>query len=238
MKNIKKFDDFINEGKVSQFFLKHIFNSIEKIARIVKRIKGTYIPLKCKDKKLEKQLDNAIIAILDHTIFDMLKFKLSKKFQDEAMSTNLSQLIKKRSGTDLYELGDFVKNSLVEDNFIFSNNAEIKAKQLEKLKNASDGIEKFIAFIKKIDDEILDDQEFRQTLKDLTVMFAEIDPRRIRGSQEEEKERVLGAFDRIKDRLDDSQRPKELDAILDKISKYGMASLTDKEQSDLDKWSK
>ena len=65
------------------------------------------------------------------------------------------KLIKKRSGTDLYELGDFVKNSLIEDNFIFSNNAEIKVKQLEKLKNASEGIEKFIAFIKKIDDEIL-----------------------------------------------------------------------------------
>lgn len=237
MKNIRKFDEFINEGKISQFFLKFILNGIEKLARVVKRIKGTYIPLKCKDKNLEKKLDNAIITVLDHAIFDLIKFRVSKKFQSEVMSSNLSTLIKKKTGTDIYLVADFIKDSLVEKNFIFSTNEETRVKQLEKLKGTLKSISEFIAFIKKIDDEALDEQEFRQTLKDLTSMFEEIDPRRIRGTREEETDKVLGTFDKIKDRLDDSQRPKELDDILDKISKYGIKSLTDKEKSDLDKWS-
>lgn len=235
MKNIKKFDDFINEGKISQFFLYHIIGGIEKLSKIVKRIKGSYIPLEWKNKNLGKEINKAIVKILDHAIFDAIKMKISKKFKDDAMNSSLTSLIKKKTGTDIYQLADFVKDKLVEDNFIL--NDSIKEQQLKKLKSASEGISNFIAFIKKIDDEILDEQEFRQTLKDLTVMFEDIDPRRIKNRQDD-TDKVLDTFDRIIDKLDDSQRPKELDDILDKISKYGISSLTDKEKIDLDKWSK
>ena len=58
MSRIKKYEDFLNEGKITQFVLKTLLNTSGYIQSIIKRIKGTYIPFTFKDKKVENDFEN------------------------------------------------------------------------------------------------------------------------------------------------------------------------------------
>jgi hypothetical protein len=87
----------------------------------------------------------------------------------------------------------------------------------------------------KLNDEIEDDRQFMKDLKDLGELFKGLYPRTMHLG---DKDDTLAAFDKVGSKLDDIQEPKELDDILDKISKFGMSSLTEKEKDDLEKLSK
>ena len=103
------------------------------------------------------------------------------------------------------------------------------------LQQAINTTKKMISFIKRIDDEIEDDRQFSKDLADLGELFKGLDPRTMHLRDEEE---TLANFDKVGSKLDDMQEPKELDYILDKISKFGMSSLTSQEKADLEKLSK
>jgi len=72
-------------------------------------------------------------------------------------------------------------------------------------------------------------------LDKLKIENIKIHPGRMHLRNEED---TLNAFDKVGSKLDDMTSPKELDDILDKISKYGMSSLTSQEKADLEKLSK
>jgi hypothetical protein len=88
-----------------------------------------------------------------------------------------------------------------------------------------------------VDDSVFEHQKFLNELKELTEIMKELDPRNPKIFNRS-KEETLSHFDKALSHLDDMQAPKELDDILDKISKYGMDSLTPKEKEDLNTWSK
>jgi len=233
MSRIKKYDDFLNEGKITQFVLKALLNTSGFIQSIIKRIKGTYIPFTFKDKKLENDFENKMFELFDYSVFDTIKYHFTKNQKEMANKTSLSDLIKSRTGVDVYQLSDSILDLLKIENIKFAEGKEEEANKV--LQNAIDTTKKMISFIKKIDDEIEDDRQFMKDLKDLGELFKGLDPRT---SNLRDKDDTLAAFDKVGSKLDDMQEPKELDNILDKISKFGMSSLTEKEKADLEKLSK
>jgi hypothetical protein len=233
MSRIKKYDDFLNEGKITQFVLKALLNTSGFIQSIIKRIKGTYIPFTFKDKKVENDFENKMFELFDYSVFDTIKYHFTKNQKEMANKTSLSDLIKSRTGVDVYQLSDSILDLLKIENIKVAEGKEEEANKV--LKNAIDTTKKMISFIKKIDDEIEDDRQFMKDLKDLGELFKGLDPRT---SNLRDKEDSLEAFGKVGSKLDDMQEPKELDDILDKISKFGMSSLTEKEKDDLEKLSK
>jgi hypothetical protein len=233
MSRIKKYDDFLNEGKITQFVLKTLLNTSGFIQSIIKRIKGTYIPFTFKDKKLENDFENKMFELFDYSVFDTIKYHFTKNQKEMANKTSLSDLIKSRTGVDVYQLSDSILDLLKIENIKVAEGKEEEANKV--LQNAIDTTKKMISFIKKIDDEIEDDRQFTKDLKDLGELFKGLDPRT---SNLRDKDDTLAAFDKVGSKLDNMQEPKELDNILDKISKFGMSSLTEKEKDDLEKLSK
>ena len=233
MKKIKNYENFINEGKISQFITRNVFNSIGYIKSIIKRLKGNYNPLIFKDKNMEKEFDIKLFELFDYAIFDTIKYSFNKKQKLEADKTSLSNLIKTRTGTDVYKVTDSLLDMLKIENIKIPENKEKET--AEVVKKAVDTVKSIISFIKKIDDEIIDNRKFMNELKDLGKLFKDLDPRT---SNLRDKDNTLKAFDKVKDKLDDMQEPKELDDILDKIGKFGMSSLTSQEKIDLEKLSK
>jgi hypothetical protein len=233
MKKIKKYEDFLNEGKISQFVFKVLLNTSGYIQSIIKRIKGTYIPFTFKDKKVENDFENKMFELFDYSVFDTIKYHFTKNQKEMANKTSLSDLIKSRTGTDVYQLSDSILDLLKIENIKVPEGKEEETNKV--LQNAIDTTKKMTSFIKKIDDEIEDDRQFMKDLKDLGELFKGLDPRT---SNLRDKDDTLAAFDKVGSKLDDMQEPKELDDILDKISKFGMSSLTEKEKDDLEKLSK
>lgn len=233
MNRIKKYEDFLNEGKISQFVFKALTNTSGYIKSVIKRIKGTYTPFDFKDKKMEKDFENKMFELFDYSVFDTIKYHFSKKQKDAADKTSLSDLIKTRTSTDVYQLSDSILDLLKIENIKIP---EGKEEEIDKtLKQAIDTTKRMISLIKKIDDEIEDDKQFMKDLKDLGELFKGLDPRT---RHLRDKEDSLEAFDKVGSKLDDMEEPKDLDYILDKISKFGMSSLTSKEKDDLEKLSK
>lgn len=230
---IKKYDDFINEGKISQFVIKALLTTSAIVQKTIKKIKGGYTPLEFKDKKIEKDVTNKIIELFDYATFDTLKYHFSKKQKAAAYNTSLSDLIKTRTGVDVYQLSDYILDKLKIENIKIQVGKEEEINQ--KLQTAIDTVKKMTALIKRIDDEIEDDKQFMRDLSELGELFKGLDPRTMHLRDEED---TLDAFDKVGSKLDDMTSPKELDDILDKISKYGMTSLTAKEKEDLEKLSK
>lgn len=230
---IKKYDDFINEGKISQFVIKALLTTSAIVQKTIKKIKGGYTPLEFKDKKIEKDVTNKIIELFDYATFDTLKYHFSKKQKAAADNTSLSDLIKTRTGVDVYQLSDYILDKLKIENIKIQVGKEEEINQ--KLQTAIDTVKKMTALIKRIDDEIEDDKQFMRDLSELGELFKGLDPRTMHLRDEED---TLDAFDKVGSKLDDMTSPKELDDILDKISKYGMTSLTAKEKEDLEKLSK
>ena len=233
MSRIKKYEDFLNEGKITQFLLKTLLNTSGYIQSIIKRIKGTYTPFTFKDKKVENDFENKMFELFDYSVFDTIKYHFTKNQKEMANKTSLSDLIKSRTGVDVYQLSDSILGLLKIENIKVVEGKEEEANKV--LQNAIDTTKKMISFIKKIDDEIEDDRQFMKDLKDLGELFKGLDPRT---SNLRDKDDTLSAFDKVGSKLDDMQEPKELDDILDKISKFGMSSLTEKEKDDLEKLSK
>jgi len=230
---IKKYDDFINEGKISQFVIKALLTTSAIVQKTIKKIKGGYTPLEFKDKKIEKDVTNKIIELFDYATFDTLKYHFSKKQKAAADNTSLSDLIKTRTGVDVYQLSDYILDKLKIENIKIPVGKEEEMNQ--RLQTAIDTVKKMTALIKRIDDEIEDDKKFMRDLSELGELFKGLDPRTMHLRDEED---TLDAFDKVGSKLDDMTSPKELDDILDKISKYGMTSLTAKEKEDLEKLSK
>lgn len=230
---IKKYDDFINEGKISQFIIKALLTTNAIVQKTIKKIKGGYTPLEFKDKKIEKDVTNKIIELFDYATFDTLKYHFSKKQKAAADNTSLSDLIKTRTGVDVYQLSDYILDKLKIENIKIQVGKEEEMNQ--RLQTAIDTVKKMTALIKRIDDEIEDDKQFMRDLSELGELFKGLDPRTMHLRDEED---TLDAFDKVGSKLDDMTSPKELDDILDKISKYGMTSLTAKEKEDLEKLSK
>ena len=230
---IKKYDDFINEGKISQFVIKALLTTSAIVQKTIKKIKGGYTPFEFKDKKIEKDVTNKIIELFDYVTFDTLKYHFSKKQKAAADNTSLSDLIKTRTGVDVYQLSDDILDKLKIENIKIQVGKEEEMNKV--LQTSIDTVKKITALIKKIDDEIEDDRQFMRDLSELGELFKGLDPGRMHLRNEED---TLNAFDKVGSKLDDMTSPKELDDILDKISKYGMSSLTSQEKADLEKLSK
>ena len=233
MNRIKKYEDFLNEGKISQFVFKALANTSGYIKSVIKRIKGTYTPFSFKDKKMEKDFENKLFELFDYSVFDSVKYHFNKKQKQAADKTSLSDLIKTRTGIDVYQLSDSILDLLKIENIKVPEGKEEETNKT--LQKAIDTTKKMTSFVKKIDDEIEDDKQFRKDLAELGELFKGLDPRTM---HLRDKDDSLEAFDKVGSKLDDMQEPKELDYILDKISKFGMSSLTSKEKDDLEKLSK
>ena len=233
MSRIKKYDDFLNEGKITQLVFKVLLTTSSYIQSIIKRMKGNYTPFEFKDKKMEKLFMNKTIELFDYSVFDSVKYHFTKKQKEAANKTSLSDLIKTRTGIDVYQLADSILDLLKIENIKIPEGKEEETNEL--LKGSIELIKKMNSFIKKIDDEIEDDRQFSRDLAELGELFKGLDPRTM---HLRDKEDSLEAFGKVGSKLDDMQEPKELDYILDKISKFGMSSLTGKEKADLEKLSK
>ena len=235
MKYIKRFDE-INEGKLTQFALKTIISSINGLQKVVKMIKGTYVPIKMKDKTLEKKTYNDLFQILDYAIFDTIKYYFSKKYKQEANRTSRTALMKKRCDVDVYDKIDSILSTFSHDNIEFSSDASLKAKQEVELEKTIDTVKKFKGLFKNIDDNIAETAEFINGIKDI---MKDLDPRNP-DNLSRDKEDTLDVFDRGLKKLDKMQNPdiKDINDLLDKVSKYGIDSLTSREKSDLEKHSK
>lgn len=237
MKHITTYNEFINEGKVSQFILKRIFEFSGLLSILAQKLKRTYIPFKFKDKKLESKVQDDIIKIIDAIFTNCLKMFISKKVKGDMYKIGFSEYVKSKTGIEVYQLSEEVLNFLKPDNLILSDNEELKSKQLLKLEDTIKGFKKIESMVKMLDDETLEYKKMMDELKELTEIMKELDPRNPKIFNRT-KEETLGHFDKALSHLDDMQAPKELDDILDKISKYGMDSLTHKEKEDLNTWSK
>jgi hypothetical protein len=233
MKKIKKYEDFLNEGKITQLLFKVLLTTSGYIQSVIKRMKGNYTPFEFKDKKMEKLFMNKTIELFDYSVFDSVKYHFTKKQKEAANKTSLSDLIKTRTGIDVYQLADSILDLLKIENIKVPEGKEEETNEL--LKNSIELIKKMNSFIKKIDDEIEDDKQFRRDLAELGELFKGLDPRTM---HLRDKDDTLAAFDKVGSKLDDMEEPKDLDYILDKISKFGMSSLTGKEKDDLEKLSK
>ena len=233
MSRIKKYDDFLNEGKITQFVLKTLLTTSGYIQSVIKRMKGNYTPFSFKDKKMEKDFENKLFELFDYSVFDSVKYHFNKKQKQAADKTSLSDLIKTRTGIDVYQLADSILDILKIENIKVPDGKEEETNEL--LKGSIELIKKMTSFVKNIDDEIEDDRQFRRDLAELGELFKGLDPRTM---HLRDKDDSLEAFDKVGSKLDDMQEPKELDYILDKISKFGMSSLTSKEKDDLEKLSK
>lgn len=233
MSRIKKYDDFLNEGKITQFVLKTLLTTSGYIQSVIKRMKGNYTPFSFKDKKMERLFMNKTIELFDYSVFDSVKYHFTKKQKEVANKTSLSDLIKTRTGIDVYQLADSILDILKIENIKVPDGKEEETNEL--LKGSIELIKKMTSFVKNIDDEIEDDRQFRRDLAELGELFKGLDPRTM---HLRDKDDTLAAFDKVGSKLDDMQEPKELDYILDKISKFGMSSLTSKEKDDLEKLSK
>jgi len=233
MSRIKKYENFLNEGKITQLVLKTLLITSSYIQSVIKRMKGNHTPFEFKDKKMEKLFMNKTIELFDYSVFDGVKYHFTKKQKEAADKTSLSDLIKTRTGIDVYQLADSILDLLKIENIKIPEGKEEETNDL--LKGSIELIKKMTSFIKKIDDEIEDDRQFRKDLADLGELFKGLDPRT---RHLRDKDDSLAAFDKVGSKLDDMQEPKELDYILDKISKFGMSSLTGQEKADLEKLSK
>lgn len=233
MRKIVKYEDFINEGKISQFVINTILTTQGYASVFIKKLKGGYIPFQFNDKKLEKKLQSQIIELFDYALFDNLKYHFNKKYRETAKKTSLSDLIKTRSGVDVYQLADSILDELKIENIKIPVGREKET--TETLEKAIETVKKLIAIVKKTDDEIEDEKQFIKDLSELGELFKGLDPRTMHMRDEED---TLANFDKVGSKLDDMQEPKELNDILDKISKYGMSSLTSQEKADLEKLSK
>jgi hypothetical protein len=233
MSRIKKYEDFLNEGKITQLVFKILLTTSSYIQSVIKRMKGNYTPFSFKDKKMEKLFMDKTIELFDYSVFDSVRYHFTKKQKEAADKTSLSDLIKTRTGIDVYQLVDSILDLLKIENIKVPEGKEEETNEL--LKGSIELIKKMSSFIKKIDDEIEDDRQFRRDLADLGELFKGLDPRTM---HLRDKDDTLAAFDKVGGKLDDMQEPKELDYILDKISKFGMSSLTSQEKADLEKLSK
>lgn len=236
MKYLNNYSKF-NEGKISQFFLKNILIAIGFVKETVNKIKGIYMPFRFNNKELNKSIEDRIIKLMDYTVFDVIKSHISKKVRQEVFSTSFSEYIKSRSGVDILELCESLLNDLNEDNVEWSDNTEIKEKQKNKLVSIIETVNKFKSVVKKLDDEILENQKLDKEFEELAEMFKKLDPRNPENLIRS-REDSLEVFGEVGQHLDKMTSQKELDDILDKVSRWGIDSLTNKEREDLEKYSK
>jgi hypothetical protein len=235
VKYINNYSKF-NEGKVSQFLLKNILDALGNVRKIVHKIKGIYIPFDFINKSLSKSIEKRMIQLMDYAVFDAIKMRISKKIREEAFSTSFSQYIKSRSGVDVLDLCNSLLRDVIEENVKWSEQPKIKQKQKERFDSLVKTINKFKSTIKKLDDEILENQRLDKEFEELAEMFKKLDPRNPENLMRN-KEDSLEVFGEVGQHLDKMTAKKELDDILDKINKWGIDSLTDKEREDLEKYS-
>lgn len=234
MKHIKHFESTsINEGKIFQFFLYYIVLSVGKISDIKKKLNGTFVDIKFKNKSIEKEINRNLVKLTDYIIFDAIKYYRNKKYKKKAYELSFSGLIKSRSGVDLYDLCNDILSKINKDNIIFSDNESILKNQELKVGKLVDLVKSFKSTLKLIDDDIAEDKKIANQFEELAELFKDLDPR---SGITRPKADVLKSFDRVSSKLDDMSAPKDLDDILDKISEYGIDSLTPKEKDDLKKW--
>ncbi len=231
MKHLSKYNEFsINEGKISQAVLSGLLSITGTLSKLSKKITGKYIPIKFKDKKKEREVNRDIIKLLDYTLFDMMKYYFNKKYKQEADKTSFTELIKKRSGVDMYDLISRLESNMKIENIELSTDSDIRKKQEDLYNVGIETIKKYKSIFKKIDDSI---KETQYLLQELTIIMSGLDPRINRTAGE-----TLDNLHSGLDRLDRLTEPKDMNDILDKASKYGIESLTDQEKDDLDKHSK
>jgi hypothetical protein len=94
MRKIAKYEDFINEGKISQFVINAILTTQGYASVFIKKLKGGYIPFQFNDKKLEKKLQSQIIELFDYALFDNLKYLFNKKYREVAKKPRFLILLK------------------------------------------------------------------------------------------------------------------------------------------------
>jgi hypothetical protein len=239
MRYIKTFENYevVTEGKVSQFVIMSIFKIFDAFSYMSKKLKGKPISnTKFKDKKVEKQFYKDIVSLIDYSFFDALKYGLFKKTREKSEEVGtLSGLIKNKTGVDVYDLVKSIKDKLVIDNFVYDNREEFE----DTLKKLESGINSFFSLIVKCDDDIKDTIKLKDSLKKISKEFEKMHNDMMKAlSKEEHTENALRGLDRTMEIIKDYDAPKHIDEILDKISKWGSESLTEKEKKDLEVWSK
>jgi len=200
---------------------------IGSIANIAKRIRGTYIPMDFKDKNLEKEMFKKTLILLDYSIFDLLKLHISKKYKNEVYKSNLTDFIKSKTGNDVYEIIDYLISVLKLDNLKISLDPRIKDEQVKRLKQTIDHLMSYKSIFKKLDDNIKEYKLMKYTLSSLSNIMKDIDPRRHDDPNYVPKRDTISTLKKGVDIINKSKEPKELDDLLDKVSKYGIESLSD-----------
>ena len=232
MSKLNKF----NECKASQFIFGTMIKTVSFMSKIVDKIKGVYIPLEYKDKRLGYDVNNKIVEVLDYLVFDTMKVYISKSFKSKSIDKVYSVYLKEK-GLDIYELFDFIISGLQEDKFILSSDGKTKDKQLEKLGKLENKIVRLKATIKKLDDSAKEELKFQEELTELLKQMEELDPRKI-GNLNKSTDDKLKDLDNTSKIVNKMGEKKPLNDILDKYKDYGSDSLTSKEEDDLSEYSK
>ena len=234
MKYITNYEKF-NEGKLFQFILSGVLSGLSFLENTIKRIKGTYVPMKHKDKTIGKRAIKNTIKLLDHSLWDTIRYQLSKEVKTDMKKYGFIKYVENKMGYNLNEIITQLKEDMSFDKIIKVSGKEEEQKEIwEKSMKIINDLE---SAIRKLEDEIIEDKNFDRQLKELSEKLTKIDPR-IMANLMKDKDEVLSDYDDISSTLSDMKAPKHIDDILDKIKRTGMNSLTDKEKSDLEIWSK
>ena len=234
MKHINNFEKF-NEGKLFQFIFNGILSGLSFLENTIKRIKGTYVPMKHKDKTIGKRAIKNTIKLLDHSLWDTIRYQLSKDVRSDMKKYGFIKYVEYKMG---YNLNEILKQ--LKEDMSFDKLVQVPGKEKEQKKiweQSMKVINDLESAIRKLEDEIIEDKDLDRQFKELSEELTKIDPR-IMANLMKDKDEVLSDYDDISSTLSDMKSPKHIDDILDKIKQTGINSLTDKEKSDLEIWSK
>jgi len=239
MKFLTKYDNFIlessnpdvffkekrkqrlDEGKATQFFLKSIFSIMLFLIKILKRIKGSNVTVKFKDEKLEKQLGNDFIKLIDYGEFNLIKYYLFKRYSKKVINFNktFSEYIKEKRGEDLLLLSTSMLEYLKIENIILSDDEDIKQKQIDKFNGVLELVKKTRAAIKCLDDSIIEERNISKQFSDIANLLKKMKDNNLLSSE-------LDLLKKGRDKLDESPSDKSIDDLIDKAIEYGPESLT------------
>lgn len=224
---IKRYNEFVNEGKISQFFIKKAIETINGIDRILSTKSSPSKVIKFVDSSIKKKYFDSISRVLDHFIFDAIKMYLSKKVRGEILDSNFSDYIESRSGYNIYDDIDTVIDCLDVKNIDLPEDT----KHRDLVKSESDRLIQSMfrikSIVKKIEDEVLEEKKFLEDLEELNHIIS--------GKLSKSKlDKAINHVDNMKKlEIDDD----EMNDLLDKVNEFGIESLTEDEKVKLRNWS-
>lgn len=207
----------IDEGKTTQFFLKSILNVMSFLTKILKKIKVSKVTVKFKDERLEKQLYNDTIKLLDYGEFNIIKYYLFKRYNKKVFNFNktFSEYVKEKRGVDLLSLSESILKYLKIENMELSDNETIKQKQTDTFNSLLELVKKIRSSIKLLDDSIIEERNITKQFSEIADILKKM-----------KDNNSLELIKKGKDIADKSPSDNSIDDIIDKAIEYGPDSLT------------